>query len=161
MFDRRAAHGSLLLPAMLGSVGAFLLIGWMSSAPAPLQAPGVEIGPNHVRQASAGQVVTYHHTLTNTGTMTDTFWLQALSVQGWPVELLGGDYPTGTMGVLVLSQVGPYTSTSFQVSLTIPQASLARLKSRSSPPHRSSAQRCRTPLKTQLSYLPGCISRWC
>lgn len=120
MFGRQATHGSLLFPAILGSAGVFLLIGWMSSAPAALQELGVEVGPDHFRQADAGQVVTFHHTLTNTGTMTETFWLRVLSMRGWPVELLGGDYPTGTVGVLVLPQVGPHISIPFQVSLTVP-----------------------------------------
>ncbi len=82
------------------------------------QSLGVELGPDHTRRVGAGQTITYHHTLTNTGTTTDTFLLEFLSTQHWPTDLLGGAYPTGTL-VLPL-QVGPQITASFQVSLIVP-----------------------------------------
>jgi hypothetical protein len=84
------------------------------------RAPGVEIGPDHTRQARAGRPLIYRHVLANTGTTTDTIWLEVTSTQGWPVELSGGDYPTGTLGGLVIPRVGAQMTTSFQVSLTVP-----------------------------------------
>ena len=120
MLDSRARH---LEPigtyVWAGVIGALLLVGWASSATAAPQTPGVELGPDHTQQANAGQTVIYSHALTNTGKTTHTFLLEVLSTQRWPVELLGGVYPTGTL-VLPL-QVGAQMTASFQVSLTIPQ----------------------------------------
>jgi hypothetical protein len=120
MSGRWAKHRALILTTALVGTSALVVIGWMSFVTVALQGPGVEVGPDHTRQASAGQTLIYHHVLTNTGATTDTFWLEALSTQGWLVELSGGDYPTGTLGSLVFPQVGAQMTTSFQVSLTVP-----------------------------------------
>ena len=105
---------------LVGVIGV-LLIGCTLSANAAPQAPDVEIGPNHTQQVDAGQIITYNHVLTNTGTTTDTFSLQVFSTQGWPVELLGG--PTGTL--LLTLHVGPQVTASFQVSLTVPSGAVS------------------------------------
>jgi hypothetical protein len=117
MFTNSIERIGLIVTCVLGVMGTSLL-GWTLFASAAPQAPGVEIGPNHTRQANTGQSITYNHILTNTGTTTDTFLLEFLSAQHWPTELLGGPYPTGTL-VLPL-QVGSQLTASFQVSLTVP-----------------------------------------
>jgi len=120
MLDSRARHlGPIGTYVWAGVIGALLLVGWASSATAAPQTPGVELGPDHTQQANAGQTIIYSHALTNTAKTTHTFLLEVLSTQRWPVELLGGVYPTGTL-VLPL-QVGAQMTASFQVSLTIPQ----------------------------------------
>ena len=83
-----------------------LVFGVSAAGPA---AAGVEIGPSHTASALPGDDIVYHHTLTNTGSTTDTFMLQVSSSQGWPVEL-------DTLELLVpASMTAP-----FQVSLSIP-----------------------------------------
>lgn len=79
---------------------------------------GVDIGPSHIQQATPGQILAYYHTLTNTGSLTETFLVEVSSSQGWPVKLLGGLYPTGTM--LLPLTVGAQMAVPFQVSLTVP-----------------------------------------
>ena len=101
---------------LMGITGALLLMGWASSAAAALQPPGVEIGPDHTQQAYIGDTILYNHTLTNTGATTDTFTLEVLSTQGWPVELVGATQPTGTLSLQVASQM----AAPFQISLTVP-----------------------------------------
>ena len=101
---------------LMGITGALLLMGWASSAAAALQPPGVEIGPDHTQQAYIGDTVLYSHTLTNTGATTDTFTLEVVSTQGWPVELVGATQPTGTLSLQVASQM----TAPFQISLTVP-----------------------------------------
>ena len=97
---------------LMGVVGALLMIGWAAA----LQTPGVEVGPDHTQQAYAGDTILYDHTLTNTGTTTDTFTLEVLSTQGWPVELVGATQPTGTLSLQVAAQI----TAPFQISLTVP-----------------------------------------
>lgn len=83
------ANGYVVACVLMGIIGGLLLMGWASSGTAALQAPGVEIGRDHTQQAYAGDTILYNHTLTNTGTTTDTFWLEVLSTQDWPAELVG------------------------------------------------------------------------
>ncbi len=84
---------------------------------------GVELGPDHTRQANAGQTIIYDHILTNTGTTTDTFLVEFTSTQHWSIELVGEGYQTGTL-VLPL-QVGSQLTASFQVSLTVPPGAVS------------------------------------
>lgn len=97
---------------LVGVVGALLMVGWAAA----LQTPGVDVGPDHTQQAYPGDTILYDHTLTNTGTTTDTFTLEVLSTQGWPVELVGATQPTGTLSL----QVAPQFAAPFQISLTVP-----------------------------------------
>jgi hypothetical protein len=101
---------------LMGIVSALLLMGWASSATAALQTAGVEIGPDHTQQAYVRDSILYNHTLTNTGTTTDTFTLKVLSTQDWPVELVGATQPTGTLSLQVAAQI----TAPFQISLTVP-----------------------------------------
>ncbi|MFQ5811737.1 MAG: hypothetical protein ACE5I2_00880 [Anaerolineae bacterium] len=110
------ASGYLLACVLTGIVGALLLIGWASSTAAATQGPGVEIGPDHTQQAYVGDTILYNHTLTNTGTTTDTFTLEVLSTQDWPVELVGATQPTRTLSLQVAAQM----TAPFQISLTVP-----------------------------------------
>jgi hypothetical protein len=106
------ANSYIIACVLMGVIGAFLLIGWASA----LQGPGVEIGPDYTRQAYVGDTILYNHTLTNTGTITDTFTLEVLSTQDWPVELVGATQPTGTLALPVAAQM----TAPFQISLTVP-----------------------------------------
>jgi hypothetical protein len=86
---------------------------------------GVGVGPAHVREVLPGQAVRYDHVLTNTGALTDTFWVEVTSTQGWPVALSELLYPTDTVvlppGTAWLPlMVGPHMTASFQLSLTVP-----------------------------------------
>jgi hypothetical protein len=82
------------------------------------QDSGVELSPGYSQEGKPGTVVTYTHIITNTGTTSDTFTLEATSSQSWPVKLLGGSYPTATLH-LPLSLTVEMTDT-FVVSLTVP-----------------------------------------
>jgi len=112
----RAAPMIVCLAA--GTVASFILTGWLGFAAVAAGPPGVELGPDHVRQANPGQAIKYDHTLTNTGATTDTFVLEVSSTQGWSVESLGGEYPNGTARLPL--RVGPQMQASLQVSLTVP-----------------------------------------
>ena len=109
-------NGYVVACVLMGITGALLLMGWASSEAAALQPPGVEIGPDHAQQAYVGDTILYSHTLTNTGTTTDTFTLEVVSTQGWPVELVGATQPTGTLSLQVAAQI----TAPFQISLTVP-----------------------------------------
>ena len=113
-------NGYVVASVLMGITGALLLMGWASSAAAALQPPGVEIGPDHTQQAYVGDTIRYSHTLTNTGTTTDTFTLEVVSTQGWPVELVGATQPTGTLSLQVAAQI----TDTFQISLTVPSGAI-------------------------------------
>ncbi len=81
-------------------------------------AAGVELDPDRAQQAYPGEGVLYEHTLTNTGSTTDTFAVDVMSTEGWPVELLSGQYPGGTKSLSL--ELGPDVSAALQVSLTVP-----------------------------------------
>ena len=110
------ASGYLMVCVLMGVIGALLAVGWAAA----LQSPGVEIGPDHTQQAYVGDTILYDHTLTNTGATTDTFTLEVLSTQGWPVELVGATQPTGTLSL----QVAPQITAPFQISLTVPEGAV-------------------------------------
>lgn len=108
-----ACVGACLL---LGLLGGLLVIGSVSA----LQGSGVEIGPDHTREAYAGDTILYDHTLTNTGTTTDTFTLEVYSTRGWPVELVEATQPTGTVSLQVAGQM----TAPVQISLTVPSGTV-------------------------------------
>lgn len=110
------ASGYVSVCVLVGVIGALLVVGWASSAAAAAQAPGVEIGPDQAQQAYIGDTILYNHILTNTGATTDTFTLEVLSTQGWPVELVGATQPTGTLSLEVAAQM----TAPLQISLTVP-----------------------------------------
>jgi hypothetical protein len=108
--NRRAVASSFI-----GFTWVLLAVVWGVSAAGPAAA-GVEIGPSHTESALPGDDIVYNHTLTNTGTTTDTFVLQLSSSQEWPVQLVGAVQPTGTLELEVAAQA----TEPFQVNLTIP-----------------------------------------
>ncbi len=122
MFDDQTRRMVLIFGCIfVGVVLVSITMEWTLSA-AP-RTPNVELGPDHTRQANTGQTIVYHHILTNTGTTTDTFWLDLSSTQGWPVELWWGPYPTGTLGTLgtlLIPQVGPQMTIPLRINLTVP-----------------------------------------
>jgi hypothetical protein len=110
------ASSYLVVCVLMGVIGALLLMGWASSVTAASQTAGVEIGPDHTREAYVEDTILYNHALTNTGTTTDTFTLEVVSTLGWPVELVGATQPTGTLSLQVAAQM----TAPFQISLTVP-----------------------------------------
>jgi len=80
---------------------------------------GLALSPGYTRQTRANTVVAYGHTLTNTGTCTETYFLQANHNRGWAIELLNPDWPAGTMP-LWLFQVGPHDTRTFSVTVAVP-----------------------------------------
>jgi len=101
---------------LTGVLVALLVVAWVAA----LQGPGVEVGPDHTRQAYVGDTILYDHVLTNTGTTTDTFTLEVSSALGWPVELVGTTQPTGTLTLQVAGQM----TAPFQISLTVPSGTV-------------------------------------
>jgi len=143
---------------LLGVLGALLVIGSVSA----LQGPGVEIGPDHSRQAYVGDTILYHHTLTNTGDTTDTFTLEVLSMRGWPVELAGATQPTGTLSLQVAGQM----TAAVQISLTVPSGTvgltdttLVTATSQLSPTVQDSATN-RTTVVYRRTFFPFVPKRW-
>jgi hypothetical protein len=118
MLNSWATKSRALASICTGIIGALLLMIWVTSISAAPQAPGVELGPDHSRYTTPGQNIRYTHTLTNTGTTTDTFIVEATSTQHWPVELIAGIHPTEALTLSL--QVGTQMTASFQVSLTVP-----------------------------------------
>ena len=109
---RREVSLGVVVCGLAGVLLALLVVAWAAAS----QEPGVEIGPDHTRQAYVGDTILYDHVLTNTGTTTDTFTLEVSSALGWPVELVGATQPTGTLSL----QVGGQMTAPFQISLTVP-----------------------------------------
>ena len=152
------ASSYMVACVLMGIVGALLLVGWASA----LQGPGVEIGPDHTQQAYAGDTILYDHILTNTGTTTDTFQLEVLSTQGWPVELVGATQPTGTLSLQVAAQM----TAPFQISLTVPSdavgltdTTIVTATSQLSPTIRDSATDTTTVVYHRI-ILPFVAKRW-
>ncbi len=81
---------------------------------------GVELAPMRTGTAHPGDIITYIHTLTNTGNGPDVFDLETASSEGWPVVLLGGAYPTGTLLLPLPLDAG--ATTILQVRLTVPSS---------------------------------------
>jgi hypothetical protein len=117
VFSNHANLSRIIIKASFtGLLGALLLI--TGTMYVLSQTNEIEISPSHTQKVSPGRIVVYDHLLANTTTFTDTFSLEAHSTQGWPIELLGGNYPTGTL--MLPLQVGAQMSVSFQISLTVP-----------------------------------------
>ena len=77
--------------------------------------PGLIIEPDNTATGQPGQPVTYLHTLTNTGNISDDFTLQVVSSQGWPISVS----PATVTGLGSLQSI-PVT-----VVLTIPNGILS------------------------------------
>ena len=164
MPNKRVARAAPMIVCLaVGTVASFILTGWLEFATVAADSPGVELGPDHVRQANPGQTIKYDHTLTNTGATTDTFVLEVSSTQGWPLELLGGEYPNGTARLPL--RVGPQMQASLQVSLTVPlyaagvtEITLVTATSQSSPTVRGVATD--TTIVFHRIRLPLVLKRW-
>jgi hypothetical protein len=86
----------------------------------------VELSPAEDQSGlNPGEVVTYAHTITNTGEITDIFDLEATSSQSWTVELFRGNWPTGTQGTLRFEQLAPGATDTLTVSITVPSTATA------------------------------------
>jgi hypothetical protein len=109
---RKTSLWIALTAALMLSAGILI-----STQADPLPA-GVDLGPDQTQQALPGENVTYSHVLTNTGELTDTFSVDVLSTQGWPVGLTHETHPTSTQ--MLDLDLGAQMSTTFEVSLTVP-----------------------------------------
>lgn len=145
----------------IGLLGILLLV--IGTAYAFSQINGVDISPSHTRKVTAGQVIVYEHILTNNTPSTDTFTLEINSTQGWPVELVGGIYPTGT--VLLPLQVGAQMTAPFQIRLTVPlntggitEITVITATSQTSPTIRNTITD--TTIVLNQVYLPLVLKRW-
>ena len=163
MLDSRATKSRILASTCVGIIGALLLMVWVTSTSAAPQAPGVEVGPDRTRHATPGQNIRYTHTLTNTGTTTDTFLVEAASTQHWPVELIAGTHPTEALTLSL--QVGTQMTASFQVSLTVPprvcdvtEVTVVTATSQLSPTVRDTA--IDQSIVSCKTYLPLVLKRW-
>jgi hypothetical protein len=105
---------SLAVSVFLGFVGVFLLTGLASSS--DFNRAGVELGPDHTRRAQSGDTVLYNHILSNTGTATNTYLIEVVSTQDWPVALV----KAAVLAPNLTLQVAAQTTAAFQVSLTVP-----------------------------------------
>jgi hypothetical protein len=112
---------SVFLLALL--INGFALAGATSETGILQQMYGVELSSGYSQDAEPGSVVTYTHTLTNTGDGPDIFVLDAVSSHGWPVALLGDAYPTGTVCLPLPLETG--LTATFQVSLSVPYQMLS------------------------------------
>jgi hypothetical protein len=124
---------------------------------------GVDLGPDRTQQAEPGESITYDHVLTNTGSATDTFSVDVLSTQGWPVGLLSETHPTETQ--MLTLELGAQISTALQVSLTVPvdasgvtEVTLITATSQLSPTVVDSA--IDTTYVPATVYLPLVMRRW-
>ncbi len=162
MFNNHVKFTRVIVKAsLIGLLGALLLI--VGTVYVLSQMSGVEISPSHTRKITSGQIVVYDHVLINNTTSTDTFALEVGSSQGWPVELSGGLYPTGT--VLLPLQVGAQMTASFQIRLTVPvnangitEITIITATSQVSPTIWNTT-RDKTIVLSQI-YLPLVIKRW-
>jgi hypothetical protein len=125
MNARRLCIGLIVLSVFLLALlmNRFALAGDTSEANILQQVYGIELSSGYSQDAEPGSVVTYTHTLTNTGDSLDTFTLDAVSSHGWPVALLGDGYVTGTVRLPLLLEAG--LTATFQVSLSVPYQMLS------------------------------------
>ena len=112
--------GTLLLIALclfLGSAAASAVI-LDTDVAALKQDAGVKLSPGESRRAEPGEIVSHTHIITNTGSSSDTFEIEATSLANWPTELFGGGWPQGA-GPLTL-ELGKGMMSTFVVSITVP-----------------------------------------
>jgi hypothetical protein len=124
---------------------------------------GVHLEPDHTSRMAPGRSVSYDHLLTNSGTITDTYSVGALSSQGWPVVLLMEEHITPTEALTV--EIGPDVSLSLQVSLTVPldaagvtDMTVITATSQLSPTVQDTATD--TTVVAHTVYLPLTMKRW-
>jgi uncharacterized repeat protein (TIGR01451 family) len=137
MCRRRTIHLAVsLVASILATTALLLLLGNTfkrivhadTSVNAPTQDGDVEISPGVSETVDPGTIVTYHHTLTNTGAAADTFAVYVTSPQGWPSVLLGGNWPSGTLvPPLLLESLDSLATGTFTISLTVPPTTSAGL----------------------------------
>ncbi len=125
---------------------------------------GVELSSGYEQIVTPASIITYTHTLTNTGTNADTFTLDVSSSQGWPVSLLG---ETETLSLPLQLDAG--LTTTFLISLSVPTSVISgtvdmvviRATSQTSPTVSISVTDTTTVNNgTWLVYLPLVLKRW-
>jgi hypothetical protein len=124
---------------------------------------GVELGPDHTQRAAPGQTLLYDHMLTNTGTTTDTDWVEVLSSQQWPVQLLSEARVASTDALTL--ELRAQMSASLQVRLTVPSGAagitdmtVITATSQLSPTVQDTATD--TTVVAHTVYLPLTMKRW-
>jgi uncharacterized membrane protein len=84
----------------------------------------VALAPDGEQDAEWEDIVTYTHTLTNTGSATDSFSVTLSSLEGWPVQLLTETYPTGTLHLSPL-HLGAWHNSTFHVRVIVPPSDIS------------------------------------
>ncbi len=108
---------------------------------------GARLTPDYTRVLPKGTVITYTHTLTNTGEMTDTFTLNFSSSQGWGELLTPGPF---TLPAGATAQV--------QVRVSVPTGNVGGLQDTSIVTATSEADPTKTARavdKTMAEFIPG------
>ncbi len=82
--------------------------------------PGVAISPGVTGRVNGGDVVTYYHTITNTGGAPGLFSISARASEEWPLYFYNTQFPTGTVFVLPFMLLADETAT-IAVQLTVPK----------------------------------------
>ncbi len=134
------------------------------NTPFIITSAGVELSPGYDQTVHPGDIVTYTHTLTNTGSTTDTYTLAVSSSQGWPVSLLS---LTGALSLPLQLEAG--LTTTFLISLSVPTAAVSgtvdtaviTATSETSPTMAAvAADTTMVETVTRYVYLPLVLKRW-
>lgn len=95
----------------------------LSDTTTVLAAYGLELNPDNAQSTPDNTTVTYYHTLTNTGNITDTVTLSAVSVPDWTVTILPTTVtdliPLATQNITVTVTVPPGTGGTVHVATII------------------------------------------
>jgi hypothetical protein len=84
----------------------------------------VELSDGYTQQAPPGETVTYDHVLQNFHWTTDTIGVEAVSENNWPLTLVVGGVSSTPGTVYVPVQLGSGMTTTVQVSVTVPMATI-------------------------------------
>ena len=126
--NHRTSYWHLALAAILSLAVTALFLSLLSlgvhtqavAAPAlPAQGYGVQLSPGSTITTGPGTVVTFTHTITNVGQLTDTFLLEVDPPAGWEYAL--GSDPQGTLGLpSLLLSLGRGQTGTLVLTLTVP-----------------------------------------
>jgi hypothetical protein len=86
----------------------------------PRVGAGLDLSAGYEQEAEPESVLTYTHTLMNTGATTDTISLDVMSLQDWDVSLLASDYPSEVVDFPLHFQLGTGMTETIVASLTVP-----------------------------------------
>jgi hypothetical protein len=111
----------LLALGLLG--GALLILAfWMSgmSVQGAATQPGIALSDGTTLNVDAGSVVQYVHTLSNTGTTTESFSIEARSLLSWTLEYVTAQNPGGTTALMPF-RLAPQEATTVGLRVWVPE----------------------------------------